>query len=180
MDPLDSGELKLVYSAEHIAERVETVAREVNSVYGIKPVLALCVLKGAFIFCADLVRRIKNPSLELDFISLSSYGSNSFSSGKITNRKNLESDIKDRDVLIIEDIVDSGKTMEFLLEKLSKLQPASLRIATLLDKKERRQTNIDVAFSCFQPDKGFFVGYGLDYAEKYRSLPAIYEIMTIS
>lgn len=171
-----NSELKLVFPPELIAEKVSAVAREVEAVYGRGPVLAVCVLKGAFAFFADLCRALRNPLLELDFVRVASYGHGSVSSGKPVFSKDLELSPQNRHLLIVEDIVDSGNTMDFLLREFQSRNPASISVAALLDKKERREKDVRVDFSCFETPEGFFVGYGLDYDEKYRSLPGIYSL----
>lgn len=169
-------DLRLVYSRRQIERAVEEMAKKIDDIYGNEPLLGVCVLKGAFIFFGDLVRRMSNTNFELDFVRLASYGQSSISSGKIIFSKDVEREIVGKHVLIVEDIVDSGHSMDFLLREFSGRGPKSLRIAALLDKAERREKNVRVDFSCFEAPDGFFVGYGLDYAEKYRSLPGIYEI----
>lgn len=169
-------ELELVFSPEVIAERVRAIARDVKAVYGNEPLLAICVLKGAFAFFADLCRDLDNPLLELDFVRVASYGTGSVSSGKPVFKKDLELSPENRHLLIVEDIVDSGNTMDFLLRELRGRNPASIAVAALLDKKERRVKDVRVDFSCFEAPEGFFVGYGLDFNEKYRALPGIYTL----
>lgn len=165
-----------VFTREEISRRVAEIASSIDARYGEEPLVAICVLKGAFIFFSDLVRKIRNPNLELDFVRLSSYGKSTSSNGHIVFNKDAEVDIRGKHVLIVEDIVDSGHTMGFLLEQFKARQPASIAIASLVDKKERRERDVHVDFAGFTVDKGFLVGYGMDYAEKYRTLPDICEI----
>lgn len=169
--------LSPIFSRNQIASRVEAMAREINAFYGDRPIVAICVLKGAFVFFSDLVRSMANPLLELDFVRVASYGAGSRSSGSIRFSKDIEIDIREKHVLIVEDIVDSGRTMRFLLDELAARQPASVALAALVDKNERRELDIQVNFSGFNLPKGFLVGYGLDYAERFRSLPDICELI---
>ena len=168
--------LKPVFSPEEIAVRVRQVAGEIDAVYGQDPLVMVCVLKGAFVFCSDLLRCLRNQNVELEFIRLSSYGNAAASSGHVTFSKDVETDIRDRHVLVVEDIVDSGHTMRFLIDAFSARKPASLRLAALLDNRARREVQVSADFSGFAWEGGFLVGYGLDYAERFRMLPGIYEI----
>jgi hypoxanthine phosphoribosyltransferase len=170
-------ELVPLYDENRITERVRELASEIDAVYEDQPLVAVCVLKGAFIFFSDLARALKNPNLELDFVRLSSYGMNSESSKHVIFGKDIETDILNKHVLVVEDIVDSGHTMRFLLDQLSARGPKSLKIACLVDKYERREADIQVDFPGFRLSKGFIVGYGLDFAEKFRTLPCICEIV---
>lgn len=170
-------ELITVFNRFQIAEKVGLMAEKINQAYAGKPLVAICVLKGAFIFFSDLVRAMNNPLLELDFVRLASYGFGTKSSGHVTFIKDMEIDIRSKHVLIVEDIVDSGHTMKFLLDQLSARGPLSLAIAAMVDKRERRVAPVEVAFSGFTLPGGFLVGYGLDYAEKFRSLPDICELV---
>lgn len=165
-----------VFTREQIACRVASLADAINSTYGIEPLTAICVLKGAFMFFSDLVRCIPNPNLELDFVRLSSYGMNSESSKHITIQKDIELDIRDKHILIVEDIVDSGHTMRFFMDQLEARKPKSMALAALVDKVERREANVKVAFPGFCLPRGFIVGYGMDYAEHFRGLPDICEL----
>lgn len=162
-----------VYTASQIAGRVEALAGAIDRKYAGQPLVAICVLKGAFIFFADLVRKLRNPLLEVDFVRLSSYGMNSVSSKHVIFSKDIETDIRDKHVLIVEDIIDSGHTMRFLADQFQARRPRSLAIAALVDKTERREAPIDVEFAGFNIPAGFIVGYGMDYAERYRTLPEI-------
>ncbi|WP_297825415.1 hypoxanthine phosphoribosyltransferase [uncultured Desulfovibrio sp.] len=170
-------ELKTVFSPEQIAMRVRELAAEIDSLYGQEPLVAVCVLKGAFIFFSDLARSLHNQNMELDFIRLSSYGMSSSSSRHVILNKDVEVDIRGKHVLIVEDVVDSGYSMRFLLDRFAARQARSLRLAALVDKHERRQADVTVDFAGFRLNKGFIVGYGLDYAERYRTLPGICEII---
>lgn len=161
-----------LYSAAQIAERVRELAQEIDRDYQGREILMVAVLKGSFLFIADLIRAVKTPSI-IDFVRLASYGSATQSSGIIELRKDLEISIKGQDVLIVEDIVDSGLTLESLRTMLLNRQPASLRICTLIDKKSHRVTEVPVDYVGFAMDDGFIVGYGLDLDERYRDLPDI-------
>lgn len=178
MNPgINKNQLFMLVGEKQIHERVLSLAQDINEIYGEESLVAVCVLKGAFVFFSDLARAIKNSNLQLDFVRLSSYGMNSVSSKHVIFNKDIEIDIYDKHVLIVEDIVDSGHTMRFLLDQFSARNPRSLRIASLIDKYERREADIKVDFAGFKFSKGFMVGYGLDYAENFRTLPAIYEII---
>lgn len=165
-----------IYKKDAIEKRVAELASEIDNTYNEEPLVAICVLKGAFIFFGDLVRRLKNPALEVDFVRLSSYGMNSASSKHVIFSKDIEVDILDKHVLVVEDIVDSGHTMRFLMDQLAARKPRSVAIATLVDKHERREAEINVAFAGFCLPEGFIVGYGMDYAERFRGLPDICEL----
>ncbi len=140
--------------------------------YAGSELIVVGVLKGAFVFLADLVRKLTIP-VKIDFVRVSSYGKETESSGEIRLTQNLETDPKDKHVLIVEDIVDTGLTLSFLVEHLNNLGAKSVRICALIDKRERRSKNLDVRYACHVVEKGFLVGYGLDYAEDYRYLPDI-------
>ncbi len=169
--------MTILYSREQIAARVEELARQIDQDYRGKKILMVGVLKGSFLFVADLIRAVKTPSV-VDFMRIASYGSETRSSGIIEFRKDLEMSIKGQDVLIVEDIVDSGQTLEALCEKLWQREPASLRVCTLVDKKAARVTNVRVDYAGFIMDDGFIVGYGLDWDERYRNLSDIFLVAT--
>jgi hypoxanthine phosphoribosyltransferase len=164
--------LRVLISRRKIASTVKRLAAAIQADYSGKNPLLVGILKGSFIFMADLVRQIDIP-LEVDFVRLSSYGSGTRSSGKITLIHELPSRIQGRHVVVVEDIVDTGLTTTFLCEYLRKKEPASLKLCTLADKPSRRQIPIQIDYLGFTvPDK-FIVGYGVDWNEKYRNLPAI-------
>lgn len=169
--------LVTIFDSKLISRRVGELGAAINAAYGAEPLVAVCVLKGASIFFADLARSIGNPDLELDFVRLASYGKSQTSSGHVIFNKDIETDIRNKHVLIVEDIVDSGRTMEFLVDQFMARQPRSLKIAALVDKHERRESGPRVDFAGFWRDSGFLVGYGMDYAERYRTLPDICEII---
>lgn len=167
-----SQNLQVLYTRSEIETAVNRLAEEITRDYqGGKPIL-VSVLKGSVIFLADLARRLEFP-LELEFVQLSSYGSGTESSGKIRMAQVLKTPLKDRDVLIVEDIVDSGQSMAFLLEQLRKKKPASIKLCCLLDKPSRRKVAVTVDYRGFIAPNKFIVGYGMDYAEQYRNLPEI-------
>ena len=167
---MNSDVEKILYTEDEIRARVQELGEKISKDYG--EVLAIGILKGASIFYADLVRAIKIP-VYFDFMRVSSYGENSVSSGKVDIKKDLETDIAGKDVLIVEDIIDTGITMSFLLKVLKERSPKSVKIAALLDKPERRVANVNIDYLGFNVPDEFLVGYGFDYSEKYRNLPYI-------
>jgi len=165
-------QLKILISRDEIANAVDRLASEIKRDYQGKQPLLIGVLKGAFVFMADLMRQLDLP-LELEFVRLSSYGAARESSGRVRVVQGLKTPIKGRDVLVIEDIVDTGITISFLLNYLRKKKPASLKLCVLTDKPSRRRVPVSIDYLGFNvPDK-FVVGYGLDFAEKFRYLPEI-------
>ena len=163
---------RILLTEQQIMERVTAVAREVDKAMTGKRPVAVGILKGSIIFYADFIRCLTVP-LELDFMAVSSYGSGSTSSGKLKIKKDLDGDVKGRDVIVIEDIIDSGFTLACLKKLLCERGAASVTIVTLLDKHERRTEDIAPDYNCFEIPDEFVVGYGLDYDEEYRSLPYI-------
>jgi hypoxanthine phosphoribosyltransferase len=166
------AEPKILFSRKEIAAAVKRLAAEIKRDYQGKNPLLIGVLKGSFMFMADLVRLLGFP-LEVDFIRLSSYGSGQESSGKIKVVPGLSMPVKGRDVLVIEDIVDTGLTVAFLLDYLRKKRPSSLKLCALTDKSSRRRVPLTIDYLGFTVPNKFLVGYGLDYDEKYRHLPDI-------
>ena len=166
---------RVLYSEESIDRRVRELADTLSLDYKGKDVVIVCVLKGAFIFLADLTRYL-GISYVVDFVRLRSYGSQSESSGTVMVTKDIEVSVEGRDVIILEDIVDTGTTLVYLRDMLEKRNPASLKICTLIDKKERRVVKIDADYVGFDLDEGFVVGYGLDFDERFRCLPSVYVI----
>ncbi|AZR74605.1 hypoxanthine phosphoribosyltransferase [Anoxybacter fermentans] len=166
---------EIILTEEQIQKRIEELGAEINAAYADKPeeLIMVGVLRGGFIFMADLARQIKRQ-VTFDFIDVSSYGTGTESSGSVRIIKDLEEDIKGKHVLIVEDIIDTGLTLKKVIEMLKTREPASIKVCTLLDKPARRtEKHITSDFNGFEiPDK-FVVGYGLDYAEKYRNLPFI-------
>ena len=162
----------ILYTKEQLAEAVQKLGKQITQDYqGKKPVM-VCILKGASVFFVDLIREIDLP-LEIDFMIVSSYGASTKSSGEVKMVKDLDRSIMGRDVIVVEDIVDSGMTLSFLKRTLLSRGAASLRIATLLDKPARRRVELTVDYSCYDIPDAFVVGYGLDYNETYRNLPDI-------
>src|SRR5271154_6557118 len=158
--------------AEQIQRRVQEMGAEISANYPEGPIYLIAILKGAFIFLADLARSIRTPS-RIEFMGISSYGRGKTSSGQVRVTKDLDVSIEGHHVLIVEDIVDSGVTLTYLLNVLEQRRPKSLAIATLLDKPERRLRPVKVAYVGFQIPDEFVVGYGLDFAEDYRNLKDI-------
>ena len=157
---------------KQIAKRVKQVAKQLDKLYeGRKPVV-VCILKGSVVFFSDLIRYMKTD-LTIDFMSVSSYGSGTKSTGELTVKKDLSTDIKGRDVLIVEDIIDSGNTLYNLKKMLNARSPSSVNIVTLLDKPDRREVPMQPEYTCFVIEDEFVVGYGLDYAEEYRNFPYV-------
>lgn len=162
----------VMLTAEQIDKRVKELAAQMDKLYeGRRPVV-VCVLKGSVLFFTDLIRNMKT-SIELDFMSVSSYGSGTKSTGELKIKKDLSTDIKGRDVLIVEDIIDSGNTLYHLKKMLIERAPASINIVTLLDKPERREAPMEPEYTGFVIEDEFVIGYGLDYAEEYRNLPYV-------
>ena len=168
-------ELIPVLKKNEIDKLVADTARRISADYKDSELVLVGILKGAFIFLSDLARQLSIP-VKIDFIRASSYGHGTSSSGKIRVTKELETDIRDRDVLLVEDIVDTGLTLTCLIEYLNSFHPKSVRVCAFLDKRERREKEVAVDYVCKVMEEGFLVGYGLDYAEDYRSLPEIYHL----
>lgn len=167
--------LKILIGKRRISNTIRRLADDIKQDYQDKNPLLVGILKGSFMFMADLVRQMDFP-LEIDFIRLASYGSGTRSSGQITLIHELPSRIQNRHVLIVEDIVDSGLTTTFLYNYLLQRGPASLKLCSLMDKPSRRKTSIDIDYLGFTVPDRFIVGYGIDLNEKYRNLPDIYVI----
>lgn len=163
---------KIMITEEQIAKRIEELAAQLDRLYEGRKPLVVCILKGSVMFFADLLRQMKT-SVEMDFMAVSSYGNGTVSSRELTIKKDLTMDICDRDVLLVEDIIDSGNTLYQLKKLLNARQPASLNIITLLDKPQRREVPIEPEYTGFVIEDEFVVGYGLDYAEEYRNLPYV-------
>ena len=158
--------------ADEIQARVAAIGAEITTDYADNPPLLVCVLKGAFVFLADLVRAIDLP-VEVDFMAISSYGSGTQNSGIVRIVKDLEMTIEGRDVLVVEDIVDSGLSLSYLIKSLQARRPRSLAICALLTKPERREVEVPVRYVGFEIPNRFVIGYGLDFAERYRNLPYV-------
>jgi hypoxanthine phosphoribosyltransferase len=164
-----SDSLRIFLTAEQIQKRVNELGAEIDADYPEGPVYLIAILKGACIFMADLARAMKTPS-RIDFMAISSYGRGKTSSGEVKVMKDLDTSIEGHHVLIVEDIVDSGVTLNYLMNLLNQRRPKSLKIAALLDKPDRRLRPVEVTYTGFQIPDEFVVGYGLDYAEDYRNL----------
>ena len=168
-------ELIPVLSKEKIDKLVYALAQKISSDYNRDTLVIIGVLKGAFIFLADLLRYLTIP-VEVDFLRAASYGSGTTTSGNVQLIDEIGTTLKDRDILIVEDIVDTGLTVDHLLRHLKSYHPRTLRVCTLIDKQERRQSSIRIDYACHQVQEGFLVGYGLDYNEQYRHLPELYHL----
>ena len=169
---LENDIQEILFTEEQLKNRVGEIARQIESDYAGKEVMFIGILRGSFVFMADLCRAVELPCT-LDFMSVSSYGSGTTSSGQIQIIKDLSEDITGRHVIVVEDILDSGNTLSYLLNILEHRRPASVRLCALLDKPERRVKPVELHYSGFSIPDAFVVGYGLDYAEKYRNLPYI-------
>jgi len=168
---LDNVE-RILIDEETLANRVKEMGRQITEDYKDKDLVIIAILKGAVIFFSDLAKEIKLP-LAMDFMAVSSYGSSTKSSGVVRILKDLDEEIEGRDVLIVEDIVDTGLTLHYLVENLLSRKPKSLKICCCLDKPSRRRAPVEVEYVGFSIPDEFVIGYGLDYAEKYRNLPFI-------
>jgi len=162
----------VLFTEEQIQQRVKELAAQISRDYMGKELLVIGILKGSVFFLSDLVRNMTIP-VSIDFMAISSYGASSKSSGVVRILKDLEQGIEGRHVLIVEDIIDTGLTLSYLLDNLSTRRPASLKVCTLLDKPARRVANIEVDYNGFIIEDHFVVGYGLDYNEQYRNHPCI-------
>lgn len=164
--------LKVLIDRAQIQERIQQLGNQITTDYHGKSLALVSVLKGASLFTSDLMRCVDLP-LTVDFIAVSSYGAAAKSSGEVRILKDLDTSLKGRDVLVVEDIVDTGLTLNYLLDNFRRRDAASVQVAALLDKPERRLAQVDVAYTGFTIPNEFVVGYGLDYAERYRNLPYI-------
>lgn len=163
---------RILLTEEEIRAKVQELGRRISSDYAGKEVLLIGILKGAMIFLADLVREITVPT-QFDFMAVSSYGSSSMSSGEVRILKDLEYGVEGRNIIIVEDIVDTGLTLNYLAENLMSRDPASVKICTLLDKPSRRVEPVEIDYKGFVIRDDFVVGYGLDYSDRYRNFPCI-------
>ena len=167
--------VKVMIDQETVEKRIRTLAEQINQDYAGKSVHLICILKGSVFFTCELAKYITVP-VTIDFMSVSSYGNGSVSTGRVKILKDTDESIEGKNVLVVEDIIDSGNTLFFLLKVMKARKPASVKLITLLDKPDRREVPVEVDYTGFEiPDK-FVVGYGLDYAQKYRNLPYIGEI----
>lgn len=172
MSIFDNDIQEVLFSEEQLKNRVREIAQQITADYQGKEIMLISVLRGSFVFMADLCRAIDLPCT-VDFMAVSSYGKGTKSSGQVQITKDLSEDITDRHIIVVEDILDSGNTLSYLLKILENRHPASIRLCTLLDKPDRRVKPVQVHYSGFTIPDAFVVGYGLDYAEKYRNLPYI-------
>ena len=164
--------IRELVSEKNVDKRIEELGKKISEDYAGKEIHLICVLKGGVFFMCELAKRISLP-LTLDFMSVSSYGAGTVSSGIVKIVKDLDESIDGKDVLIVEDIIDSGRTLYYLIDILKKRNPKSIHLCTLLDKPERRVRDVKVDYVGFNIPDEFVVGYGLDYAQKYRNLPYI-------
>lgn len=167
-----SERVRVMLSEEEVDAKIQEMGKKISEDYAGKQVHLVCVLKGGVFFMCELAKRIALP-VSMDFMSVSSYGSETKSSGVVKIVKDLDESLKGKDVIVVEDIVDSGRTLSYLLEMLQQREPNSLALCTLLDKPERRVREVKVDYTGFAIPDEFVVGYGLDYNQKYRNLPYI-------
>lgn len=166
------GKINVLISREEVEKKIKELGEQISKDYAGKEIHLICILKGGVFITCELAKNISLP-LSMDFMSVSSYGDETVTSGRVKIIKDLDDTIEEKHVLIVEDIIDSGNTLKYLIEILKCRKPASIRICTLLDKPDRRLAKVDVEYVGFRiPDK-FVVGYGLDYIQKYRNLPYI-------
>lgn len=163
---------RVMVSEDALKQKAKELGEQISRDYAGKSIFVVCILKGSFMFCADLMRCITVP-VSIDFMCVSSYGAGSRSSGNIQILKDVGVDIRDKDVLIVEDIIDSGNTLKCLKEMLESRAASSVKICTMLNKPSRREVEIDADYIGFDIEDEFVVGYGLDYAEKYRNFPFV-------
>lgn len=162
----------VMFTEEEVAAKIKEMGRQISEDYAGKSIHMVCVLKGGVFFMTELAKRISVP-VSMDFMCVSSYGNETKSSGNIVLKKDLDESIEGMDVLVVEDIIDSGRTLSNLLELLKERNPKSLKLCTLLNKPERRVVDVDIDYNGYTIPDEFVVGYGLDYAQKYRNLPFI-------
>jgi len=169
---MNSGIKKILIDEDTLQAKVRELGAKITEDYEGKNLLLICVLKGAAVFVSDLMKRINLP-LEIDFMAVSSYGSDTKSSGVVRILKDLDKGIEGKHLLIVEDIIDSGLTLSYLIENHKARGPESVEVCTILDKPDRRKVDMNIRYTGFQVPDEFVVGYGLDYAEKYRNLPYV-------
>lgn len=165
-----------VISEDEIHRQISRIAQTISGDYRGRELVMVGVLKGAFLFLADLARQLTLEKIKIDFIQASSYGADTVSSEKILLKKDIDIDVRGKDILLVEDIVDTGLTLAYLINHLRGFGPNSVKVCAMIDKSERRKTTVKVDYACFAVATGFLVGYGLDYAEDYRNLPEIYHM----
>ena len=164
--------INVMITEEEISKRILEVADRINKDYEGRELILICVLKGGVMFMCDLAKRL-NLDVRLDFMSVSSYGSGTSSSGVVKIVKDLDESIEGKDVLVVEDIVDSGRTLAYLIDLLKNRGPKSVKICSLLDKPSRREVDVEFDYTCFEVPNVYIVGFGLDHDQKYRNLPYI-------
>jgi hypoxanthine phosphoribosyltransferase len=169
---------RTMISEAEISQRVKELASEIENDFNNEPIILIIVLKGSFVFAADLIREMKGD-INIDFISVSSYSDQTETTGKVKLLKDLDADITNQNVVVIEDIIDSGLTLHFLRDHLQMHKPKNIKICTLLDKPERRRVDMKVDYVGFVIPDEFIVGYGIDFAQKFRNLPYIATVKTI-
>ena len=167
-----SERVRVMISEEEVDRRIQETADKINGDYKDTPLHLICVLKGGVFFMCELAKRLTMP-VSIDFMSVSSYGDDTKSSGVVRIVKDLDQPLTQKNVLVVEDIIDSGRTLSYLLQILKDRRPQSVKLCTLLDKPSRRVVDVQVDYCCFEIPDEFVVGYGLDYAQKYRNLPYI-------
>ncbi len=167
-----ADKISVMISQEEVENRIQELADQISQEYAGKEITLICILKGSVFFTCELAKRITIP-VKLDFMQASSYGDGTKTTGVIQIKKELDESIEGKNVIVIEDIIDSGRTLSFLLKVLSARGPESLKLCTLLDKPDRREIQVDVDYTGFKIPDAFVVGYGLDYAQNYRNLPYI-------
>jgi hypoxanthine phosphoribosyltransferase len=172
---MDEMSRKILFPRAAIQKRVQELGGQISGDYAGRELVVIGILKGAFIFMADLIREISIPC-NIDFVRVASYGASSENSGKVVMTKDIETSIKGRDILIVEDIVDTGLTLQYLVGWLKERNPHSLKICVFLDKRKRRKVSFEADYVGFTIDDGFVVGYGLDFNEQYRFFPDVYVI----
>ena len=166
---------QIIFPSAIIQKRVQEMAMQISADYKGRELVVIGILKGAFIFMADLIRAMSIPC-KVDFVRVASYGAGADSSGKVVLTKDIETSIRGRDILIVEDIVDTGLTLQYLVNWLKERSPGSLKVCAFLDKRKRRKVSFEADYIGFTIDDGFVVGYGLDFSEEYRFLPDVYVI----
>lgn len=169
-------ELISVVKKDEIQLQISKIAQTISIDYQGRELILIGVLKGAFLFLADLVRQLTLEKIKIDFLQASSYGADTVSSEHIVLKKDIDVEIRGKDVLVVEDIVDTGLTLAYLIDHLKRFDPDSVKVCAMIDKRERRKSAVKVDYVCTTVAKGFLVGYGLDYAEYYRNLPEIYHM----
>ncbi len=173
---MEKHQLVQVVTPDKLKRCVGNLADRINRDYEGESLVVIGILKGSFVFMADLVRRLSVP-VKLDFVRLASYGDKSESCGQVRITKDIEMPVKDRHVLVVEDIVDTGTTLDWYIKHLWDLEPQSVKVCALIDKPERRRVDVHVDYIGMSLEKGFLVGYGLDFSERYRNLPGIFEVL---